>query len=81
MDTIDRDSGVPPWMQLRDILRAAIMSGELRGKLPSTRTLGQQHDGMAINTVVKALAALRSEGLVESVPGWGWRVTYKPPES
>lgn len=81
MKVIDRDSGVPPWIQLRDNLREAIMSGELRGKLPSTRTLGQSNDGMAPNTVIKALSALRAEGLVESVPGWGWRVTYERPES
>lgn len=79
METIDRNSGIPPWIQLRDNMRAAILSGELTGKLPGTRTIGQANDGMAIGTVVKALSALRAEGLVESVPGWGWRVVYKPP--
>jgi len=61
-------------MQLRDNLRAAILSGELTGRLPSARTLGQRNDGMAVNTVTKALAALREEGLVESRKGWGWTV-------
>jgi DNA-binding GntR family transcriptional regulator len=74
MNVIDRDSGEPPWMQLRDILRAAILSGELTGRLPSARTLGQRNDGMAVNTVTKALMALRAEGLVESRKGWGWTV-------
>jgi DNA-binding transcriptional regulator YhcF (GntR family) len=74
VETIDRDSGEPPWMQLRDILRAAILSGELTGRLPSARTLGQRNDGMAVNTVSKALFALRDEGLIESRKGWGWTV-------
>lgn len=77
METIDRDSGIPPWRQLRDNLRAAILAGEVRGKI-SARTLGQENDGMAIGTVNKALSSLRDEGLVESVPGWGWRVIYAP---
>jgi len=61
-------------MQLRDILREAIRSGELAGRLPSARQLGQANDGMAINTVTKALAALRDEGLIRSLRGWGWVV-------
>ena len=74
MDVIDRSSGEPPWMQLRDILRAAITSGELRGRLPSAQRIGQEQDGMQPNTVTKALAALREEGLVDSRKGWGWFV-------
>lgn len=74
MQKIDRDSGVPPWMQLRDILRAAILSGELSGRLPSARQIGQEQDGMAVNTVTKALEALRDEGLVIARAGWGWSV-------
>jgi GntR family transcriptional regulator len=74
MRNIDRDSGEPPWMQLRDVLREAIASGELAGRLPSARQLGQRNDGMAIGTVTKALAALRDEGLIRSRPGWGWAV-------
>jgi DNA-binding GntR family transcriptional regulator len=61
-------------MQLRDILRAAILSGEFTGKLPSARTIGQEQDGMAVNTVTKALVALREEGLVTARAGWGWSV-------
>lgn len=74
MDQIDRDTGEPPWMQLRDILRAAILSGELAGRLPSARQLGQEQDGMAPNTVSKALYALRDEGLIRARKGWGWTV-------
>jgi DNA-binding GntR family transcriptional regulator len=75
MRVIDRDSGdEPPWMQLRDILREAILAGELAGRLPSAGRIGQEQDGMATNTVTKALRALRDEGLVRSRPGWGWVV-------
>lgn len=73
MKKIDQDSGIPPWMQLRDILRAAILAGELSGRLPSARYLSQEQ-GVALNTVSKALAALREEGLVMARAGWGWSV-------
>lgn len=74
MDKIDRESGDPPWMQLRDIMRAAILSGELAGRLPSAERIGQEQDGMAPNTVSKALGALRDEGLIRSRKGWAWFV-------
>lgn len=74
MEKISRDSGEPPWMQLRDALREAILSGEITGRLPSAERIGQEQDGMAANTVSKALRALRDEGLVTSRKGWGWFV-------
>lgn len=74
---IDRDGGPPPWMQLAAILRARITRGELAGKLPSEKTLGQEYD-VAIGTVRKAVAALRDEGLVRTERGWG---TYVVPDS
>jgi DNA-binding GntR family transcriptional regulator len=74
MEVIDRESGEPPWMQLREILRAAILAGELTGKLPSAERIGQEQDGMTANTVSKALYALRDEGLIRSRKGWGWAV-------
>ena len=77
METIDRDTGEPPWMQLRDILRRAIVSGELTGRL-SARQIGQANDGMAVNTVTKAFRALQAEGLLEPRAGWGWIVTPRP---
>jgi DNA-binding GntR family transcriptional regulator len=74
MRVMDRDGGEPPWMQLRDILRDAILAGELTGRLPSAGRIGQEQDGMAANTVSKALYALREEGLLRSRKGWGWTV-------
>lgn len=67
---IDRSAGQPPWVQLAAILRRRITSGELDGRLPSEKTLGQEYD-VAMGTVRKAIAALREEGLVRTEHGWG----------
>ena len=76
MKNVDPDGG-PVWMQLRDNLRAAIMSGELAGRLSAGRIAQEQ--GVAAGTVKKALAALRGEGLVRPVAGWGWAVVHGAP--
>lgn len=60
--------------QFRDNLPDAILSGEITGRLPSAKTLGQMNDGMAVNTVSKALNALRDEGLIRPQKGWGGSV-------
>jgi GntR family transcriptional regulator len=67
---IDHEAGQPPWMQLAAILRGRIERGELSGRLPSEKTLSQEY-GLAIGTVRKAIAALRKEGLVGTMRGWG----------
>ena len=69
---IDHDSGTPVWRQLADILRGQIASGEIgRGKLlPSTRTLMQRYE-VSDGTVKRAVAQLRTEGLVKTEPGRG----------
>lgn len=63
---------VPVWVQLTDILRDKITSGELapRDKLPSINRLMQDY-GIADQTAQKAIAQLREEGLVRSVRGLG----------
>jgi DNA-binding GntR family transcriptional regulator len=68
--TVDHEHGPPPWMQVAAILRDRIRRGEITGKLPSETTLAQEYD-VAKGTVRKALAALREEGLVSTVRGWG----------
>ena len=67
---INRDLPIPAYRQLVGILRAEITAGRLAGRLPGERYLAQQHD-CAVNTVRRALAILRDEGLVESVQGLG----------
>ena len=70
----------PPWRQLTDILRERITRGELTGNLPSEKTLSQEY-GVAVNTVRKALAQLRAEGLIRTDRGWGsYVVEREPPE-
>jgi DNA-binding GntR family transcriptional regulator len=70
--TIDHDAGEPVWRQLTAILRDQITSGQIApGKLlPSARTLSQTYE-VSDGTVKRAIAALRAEGLVKSVPGRG----------
>jgi GntR family transcriptional regulator len=59
-------------MQLADILRAMIESGEIaQGKLlPSQRTLMQRYE-VSDGTVKRAVAKLKDEGLVETETGRG----------
>ena len=69
---IDHESDIPVYVQLADLLRAQIMSGELaeRRPVPSIRTLMQRY-GISDGTVKKAIDVLRSEGLVHTVRGKG----------
>lgn len=77
--TIDHGLGVPVYEQLAAILRAQIASGELQpGRaLPSGKQLVQTY-GVARGTVDKALAVLKAEGLVYTLPGRGMYVTRSP---
>lgn len=66
------DDPRPPYLQAAEVLRAAILSGELQPgeRLPSAREL-QERFGVASSTVQNALRVLRQEGLVYSVLGRG----------
>lgn len=70
--SIDHDGDVPVYVQLADILRARIASGDLapRRPVPSKRTLMQEY-GVAGGTVDKAIGILKAEGLVRTVIGRG----------
>jgi DNA-binding GntR family transcriptional regulator len=67
---IDYGAGEPPYRQVAGILRARIASGELHGRVPSERALAQEY-GVALNTVRKAVAVLKDEGLIYTIKGWG----------
>lgn len=56
----DREGPIPPWMQVRDILRNKILSGELvpGAMVPSIVTIHQEY-GIAKTTARKVLAAMR----------------------
>jgi DNA-binding GntR family transcriptional regulator len=75
---VDHDSDIPVYVQLADLLRAQIESGELapRRPLPSIRTLQQRYE-VADGTVKKAIQVLREEGLVRTVIGRGVYVRPK----
>lgn len=67
-----REGPVPPWVQVTDVLRARIESGELPpgAMVPSIVAIHQEFD-VAKTTARKVLAQLREEGLIVTTPGWG----------
>lgn len=75
-ETIDHQAATPAWRQLAAILRARIEDGRYpAGRvIPSEKQL-QGEFGIARGTIRKAIALLRSDGLVETVPGRGTYVT------
>jgi GntR family transcriptional regulator len=79
---IDRESVVPPWRQLADLLRERIESGQYKpgARIPSAASLAQEFD-LAPVTVRKAIVQLQDEGLLVSQVGWGTYVAGKRPSS
>jgi GntR family transcriptional regulator len=79
MSEIDRESAVPPYRQLYEILKEKIDSGAIPAgrRLPSELTMEAEY-GLSRDTIRKAVAVLREEGLVETVPGLG--VAVKQPD-
>src|SRR5215211_3240058 len=75
------DSSTPLYRVLYIHIRAAILSGELRGgmKLPSTRALAEQLN-VSRNTVLNAYRQLLAEGYLEGREGSGTFVTHVLPE-
>ena len=69
---VNRSSAIPPWEQLRDLLKARIESGEWPPgtRVPALLRLAAEYE-VAVNTARKALAALQREGLIETRTGWG----------
>ncbi|TDC42111.1 winged helix-turn-helix domain-containing protein [Micromonospora sp. KC213] len=63
------------YQQLADLLREEIASGRIGpGELlPSSKRLEQEH-GVSRETVRRALAVLRGEGLIVTEPSYGTRV-------
>jgi GntR family transcriptional regulator len=73
---IDHESATPLYVQLADLIREQIRSGELTGRVPSVKSLTQEH-GVSHITAEKALDLLKTEGLIRSVIGKGTFVTGK----
>jgi GntR family transcriptional regulator len=76
---IDLRSREPSYLQLAEILRERIKSGQIAPDepLPSITFLVQE-TGLAVGTVRKAVKVLSDEGLVVTVPGRGSYVTRRP---
>lgn len=80
-EMIDREGLKAPYVQLADILRERIRSGEI----PVGRAVPSQHQleaesGLSRGTVRKALDVLKREGLLETAPGRGLFVKAVPAE-
>jgi len=76
---IDKMKGEPLHHQLKELIRAQILSGELEthAQLPSERELCDQY-GISRTTVRRAMAELLSEGLVYTTIGKGTFVAPPP---
>ncbi|WP_019632624.1 GntR family transcriptional regulator [Actinomadura atramentaria] len=70
----------PPYRQIADHFKRRIIDGELRpgDKVDSERLIAETWN-VSRATATKALAALRTEGLIEARQGSGTVVTARPP--
>ncbi|MFF1376783.1 GntR family transcriptional regulator [Streptomyces sp. NPDC058308] len=62
------------YLVISEALRKGIEEGEIVDDLPSEADLVRAH-GVARNTIRRALKTLEAEGVLESAPGVGWRVS------
>ena len=69
---ISNVSGVPIYEQIKQQVKAAILSGELREEetLPSLRTLAKELK-ISVLTVTRAYTELEQEGFVKNIQGRG----------
>lgn len=59
-----------PYRAVAGSLRERITSGQISGQLPSRTALAAEYE-VADMTITRAIALLKEEGLVYSVPGLG----------
>jgi DNA-binding GntR family transcriptional regulator len=71
---IDHESSTPLYVQLAALLRSQIEDGTITKRLPSAKSLSQEH-GVSHITAERALAMLKNEGLITSVIGKGYYVS------
>jgi DNA-binding transcriptional regulator YhcF (GntR family) len=78
--TVDHDSPIPPFEQLRIALRRLVAIGVLPvgAKLPTVRQLAADL-ALAPGTVVRAFRELEREGVIETRGRHGTRVRALPP--
>jgi len=68
--TADRDSAVPMYVQIADQIREQILSGELRARVPSVKTISEEA-GVSKIVGEMAMKILKDEGLIEVSIGRG----------
>lgn len=75
--TIDKTDKTPVYLQIYFGIRGMIFAGSMTDgyTLPSERVLAKEF-GVHRNTVTKAYAELKAEGLIESRQGKGYRVSF-----
>jgi GntR family transcriptional regulator len=80
--TIDRDSPIPFYFQLSELLEQEIASGHWRpgGRIPSEPTIAE-HFGLSRTTIRQALGRLEQEGLIQRRKGQGTFVAETRPRS
>lgn len=81
MISLDRDAMTPLYVQLANVLRERIRSGEIPvgRRLPSQSELEAETGGMVSRRTIKsALEVLVNEGLVQGVQGKGVFVVARP---
>jgi len=80
-ETIERDIPAPAWQQLAAILRGRIRTGRYSpGHAIPSESAVEREFGVSRGTCRKAIAQLRSEGLVVTIAGRGSYVTDPLPE-
>jgi DNA-binding GntR family transcriptional regulator len=67
---IDRGAEDWPYRQMASMLRAAIVSGQITGRLPSVGRLAQEYE-LSPKTVRHGLEVLAAEGFIRTVPRRG----------
>jgi GntR family transcriptional regulator len=82
VDRIDPIAPVPPYRQIADILRRRIASGQHPPdtRIPTESELVEEFE-VARTTARRAVAVLREEGLIYTVPNRGSYVARKIPRS
>jgi GntR family transcriptional regulator len=72
---LQKKAGAPYYLQLKNILKSLIQSGDLKeGRIPPVRQLAREY-GVSINTALRAYESLRREGLIAGAVGRGTFVT------
>lgn len=77
---MEYDPTRPKWVQIADVIRERIASGEYPPRQRLSEMKMEEEFGVARITVRKATAALREEGLITTSHGMGSFVTDQLPD-